>query len=349
MDKINRKMIQLARESRGKNQTELAKLIGIPQGNLSRIERGDIGVTKEILAKISTTLKYPVSFFYQSFEVYPPNIHYRKRITLNQKTLLKADAIMNIYRFNLQEILKEVELPSENIPILTDQYDTPERVASFLRSYWKVPKGPVDNLSGIIEDNGIMVIQIDFETDKIQGRSVVTDTGHPIIFVNQNSPGDSQRLTVAHELGHIIMHLNTIPTFGRDEEDEAFRFASEFLMPFVEIKHYLNDKINLELLADLKRIWKVSMQSILFRAQKSGLVNYNRCRYLWSQFSSLGIRRKEPVQTPQETPTLVSRMINLFLDGLEYTKKDLSDIFRINSEELEERYFKPKGNKLRVA
>lgn len=349
MDKINYKMIQLARESRGKNQTELAEIIDIPQGNLSRMERGEVGVKEEILEKMSVALQYPKTFFTQQNEIYPPNIHFRKRATLDQKTLLKADAIMNIYRFNIQEMLRSLDLSNRNTPIISEQYDTPEKVAIFLRSYWNVPKGSINDLSKLIEDNGIIVIQIDFETDKIDGRSVMTDTGHAIIFVNKNSSGDRQRLTIAHELGHIIMHVNTIPAFARDEEDEAFRFASEFLMPYSESRYDFTGRLTLEKLADLKRVWKVSMQSILKRAQQLEIIEYNRARYLWSQFNTLGIRRKEPIEIPQEVPTLASRMVNMFLTQLDYTKEDLAGIFRIHLKEVEERYLSPKTNKLRVA
>src|SRR5690606_11406451 len=187
--------------------------------------------------------------------------------------------------------------------------------------------------------------------DDIDGRSVIADGGQPIIFVNKNKSGDRQRLTIAHELGHIIMHLYTIPTFGRDEEAEAFRFASEFLMPLHEVKHRFNGRVKLETLAELKAIWKISMQAILKRLQTVGIVAYNQARYLWSQFNTYGIRRQEPVPIPQETPALINEMIDLYLKENEYTKNDLVEVFRIKMEEVEERYFN-KGSSspfLRVA
>ncbi len=346
--KINHKMIPLARESRGINQLELSKLLEIPQSNLSRIERGELGVKKEVLKEMSAVLKYPESFFFQRTEIYPPNTHYRKRASLDHKTLAKADALMNIYRFNIQEMLNSLELSAKNIPIL-DEYDNPSKVAAFLRSYWKVPKGSIDNLCKLLEDNGIIIIRIDFETDKIDGRSVITDTGNPIIFVNSKLSGDRQRITIGHELGHIILHINTFPGVGRDEESEAFEFASEFLMPDSEVRHYLKRKITFSLLAELKQIWKISMQSIVVTAAHRGYVSPNQYRYLMSQFNARGIKKKEPIYIPPEFPTLVKRMINLFEDELKYSSQEIANIFCLTLKEFEDTYIPTETPRLRIA
>ncbi len=346
MNKLNHRMIQLARESRGYTQTELADMMAIPQGNLSRMERDDIGVKEENLEKLCSILNYPKDFFYLTNQIATTDTHYRKTVTIDQKTKLKAEAIMNIYKFNAEEMLKSLDV-TNNVPVITDQYDSPEKVARYLRSYWNIPKGSIDNLSKIIEDNGIIIVQVDFETDKIDGRTIVTDTGHPIIFLNKSGSGDRQRFTLAHELGHVILHINGMPIFARNEEDEAFAFASEFLMPLSECQYDLTDKISIEKLADLKRIWKISMQAILYRSQKNKLVNYNRCRYLWSQFNTRGWKKKEPIDIPKEKPTLIDRMIKMLTDNLDYSKQEISKIFSLNIDEVEERYFTEKY-KLRV-
>jgi len=351
MDKLNPKMIILARESRGKTQTELAALLQIPQGNLSRMERGDVGVNEQVLEGLSQILNYPIEFFFQTNQIHVPDTHYRKAAILDQKTKLKAEALMNIYMFNIDAMLQDLDIPTNNIPIMRDQYDSPEKIAQYVRSYWSVPKGPIDNLSKLVEDNGIIVIQIDFETDKIEGRTIFSNTGHPIIFINKNSSGDRQRLTLAHELGHLILHSNTMPIFGRDEEPEAFNFGIELLMPLSECKYDLTSNLTLERLSDLKRIWKVAMQAILYRVQEKEIVTYNRCRYLWSQINARGWRKSEPIIIPQEKPTLLGRMISMLTESkyeINYTKKDLSVIFKISEEEVEERFLKQTG-KLRVA
>lgn len=347
MKKINPKMVQLARESRGFNQTELADKLNIPQGNLSRMERGEVGIKDELLKQLTYILGYPEDFFYLTNAIGISDTHYRKAITIDQKTKLQAEALMNIYKFNVEEMLKSLDI-KKNIPAIEDQYDSPERIAKYLRSYWRIPRGAIENLTKLVEDNGVIVIPIDFGTDLIDGRTILTDTGYPLIFINKSASNDRQRTTLCHELGHVILHLNGFPTFARDEESEAFNFAAEFLMPIAECGYEFNDKLSIEKLAQLKRVWKVSMQSILYRAQKQELVNKNRCRYLWSIFNAKGWRKKEPIELETETPTLLLRMINAMINGLEYSKRDIAKIFSLTEKEFQERYF-PTSSKLRVA
>jgi len=347
-NRINYKMIQLARESRGYSQTELADKLSILQSKLSRLESGTIKPKTEDIEAISVALKYPAEFFCQDNQICTTDTHYRKAVAIDQKTKLKAEAIMNIYKFNIEEMLKSLDMGNKNIPIMNDQFNSPEKIAMYLRSYWSVPKGPINDVSQLLESNGIIIIQIDFETDKIDGRTIITDTGHPIIFVNKNAPGDRQRQTIGHELGHVILHLVPTPIFGVDEEAEAWIFGSEFLMPLAECQYDISSGLTLAKLADLKRYWKVSMSSIVTKANKSKLLTANQAKYLYSQMNARGWKRSEPIPIPKETPTLINRMANVFLDEMLYTKQELADSFKISLEELEDRYFKS-SNKLRIA
>lgn len=347
-NRVNYKMIQLARESRGKTQIELSDLLSIPQSKLSRLESGTLKVKEEDLDNLANALNYPKDFFYQDNQICTTDTHYRKAVTLDQKTKLKAEAIMNIYKFNIEEMLNSLELSNKNIPIINEQFNSPEKIAIYLRSYWNIAKGPIENLAKIVEENGIIIIQMDFETDKIDGRTIITDTGHPIIFINKNSSGDRQRQNIAHELGHVILHLVPIPVLGINEEDEAWGFASEFLMPLAECQYDLTSGLNLGKLADLKRHWKVSMASIVMKANKCGFLSVNQTKYLYQLLNGRGWKKSEPIPIPKENTTLINRMANMFIDNLEYSKEELASLFKLSTEELEDRYFK-NNNKLRVA
>lgn len=349
---INAKMITIARESRGLNQTELAKRMGVSVSNISRYEDGTFEIKEEILNKLSHELNYPISFFSQDFLILPPNVHYRKRLTLAASIVRKADAVMNIYRSNIEKMLRTIDLDTSSIPVVDDKYGSPRRIAAYLRSYWRVEKGPIKDLVSLVERHGIMVIMIDFGTDKIDGRSMMTEDGHPVIFLNKLFSGERQRMTLSHELGHIIMHLKTIPTFARDEEAEAFEFAAEFLMPENEIRADFTAKMTLEKLAYLKRIWKVSMAALLNWCEKLNCITANQSRYLWSQLSAKGYRKLEPIPIAIDNPTLISRMVNLYIQSIELPNEvaqtEVAKIFHLNIEEFKEYFVKPVV-KLRIA
>ncbi|EUA32506.1 hypothetical protein I552_9755 [Mycobacterium xenopi 3993] len=111
--------------------------------------------------------------------------------------------------------------------------------------------GPVVNLTRWMEAAGCLVFEEDFGTQRIDGLSQWVDD-HPIILINANAAPDRKRLTKAHELGHLVLHSNG-PT--DQMEDEANRFAAEFLMPADEIRHELR-RLDLGKLRDLKREWE---------------------------------------------------------------------------------------------
>lgn len=335
----NYKMIIVARQSRGLTQNELSNLTGIPQSSISRIELGNLKITDEYLEVLSKFLDYPKDFFYRDIQVYPSGSHYRKRIIIPQKVIDKVEAIMNLYVADIQELLKAVEL-NNSLPVLnTNNPIKPEDAAIYLRQFWKIPKGAINNLTKVVEDNGIIVVHCDFNTDKIDGRTMVTEKGQPIIFINKNLPGDRMRLTLAHELGHILLHINNVPSFNsKMDEGEAFRFAAEFLMPTREIKPFLTGKLTIELLADLKRGWKVSMQAIVYWATTMNAITSNHSRYLWTLFATRGIKKQEPIEIPKEVPTLLSEILELYFSKLQYTKKDIAKILCLHLKEFEDRY-----------
>jgi len=201
-------------------------------------------------------------------------------------------------------------------------------VALKLRHYWKIPRGPINNVTKTLEDAGIIIIHCDFGTSLTDGFSFFVEDKPPIIFANKNMPGDRLRFTLAHELGHIIMHCVPTPTM----EEEAHKFAAEFLMPEKEIKSYLS-KLSLQKLANLKRHWKVSMAALIMRATTISAITQNQAQYLWMQLGKAGYRRKEPIEISKETPTLIKQFISLHLKDLEYTMAQLSKMLLCEMDE----------------
>ena len=103
--------------------------------------------------------------------------------------------------------------------------------------------------------------------EKFDGLSMLTSTNSPIIWLNSEMPNDRKRFTLAHELGHIIMHLRSEDMTKSDEEKdvEANAFAEEFLLPRNQC---YDDFFNLKY-SDLllkKMYWKVSKAFIIRRA-----------------------------------------------------------------------------------
>lgn len=335
LPEYNYKMIVLARESRGVSQYELAEMIGTNQGNLSRIEKGIQVPMPDLVERVSQSLNYPLQFFRQEKEpVDLTSFYYRKKVKIPQKELLKSEAQVIIYGFAMETLLT-LELLSPDYPALDlNEVGTPEKAAQWVRKSWKIKKGRIDNLVELLEEHGVLIINMDFENTGIDGLSLVTANQIPIIFVNQSIPADRYRLTLAHELGHLVMHIGKEISAERNTEEEAYLFAAELLMPEGRIADHLQD-LDLEKLKALKPQWKVSMGALLKRASVLGKVTENQYHYLWKQMSKLGYKKKEPeeLEFSREQPVLLKKVITKNLNELNYNEKELANRLCLNYEE----------------
>ncbi len=340
-NRLNPKMITVARESRGLTQLELAEKLSLSTSQMSRIEQDFTEVGEQHLKALSLALNYPEEFFYQEGENLPPALALRKRNIVAQKVLLPIEAQVNIYRLSIEKLLKAMGQTSFQLPVLDiEKLGSPAEAARKLRKIWKVDKGTIINLTKVLEDNGIYVIGFDFNTERVDGMSIVANGTHPVIFSNKRSLGDRQRFTLAYELGHLVMHLQTNPSFTRDISHEANEFAAEFLMPEKDIKTDFKDGVTINLLADLKRKWKVSMQALLYRSNDLGIITDNQKRYLINQFNSLNIRRREPAEldVPREQPMKLGDTITMYKTKQRWNVKQLALFLNSSEEEFLSKY-----------
>lgn len=350
MSIINSEMIRLARESRGYSQADLCDKLNIAQGTISKIENKLIECSDELLEKIASLLKYPTSFFKRKELIFPSSIlYYRRKIAVGKKLLSKAEARMNIIRMGVERLLDEVQLPEVSLDRWDiDKMGSPELAAKFLREKWRLPKGRIDNVTLLLERNGIVVFHFDFETDKLDGLSFFTEKGQPIIFVNKYLPGDRLRLTIAHELGHLYLHIGQPIPLDRDVEKEAFAFASEFLVPLDEFAREADD-IDLKFLASQKRYWLVSMFFLVYKCREKEIISENQAKYLFARMSAMGYRKAEPAElgVDREQPTLIKDVIGLHRNNLGYTLENLASIVHLSAGEFQNEFdLQPFGLKL---
>ncbi|MGE4340472.1 MAG: helix-turn-helix domain-containing protein [Pigmentiphaga sp.] len=237
---FNSDMLLLARQYRGKSQAEVAQDAGLDQGHYSRIERGLLNSlpSTATIEAVATALRFPVSFFTQNDELsgLPLSVHdvaWRKKASVNATDLKRLHAELNLRVMNLRRLLSAIDLaPELPLPRLdADEMGGADKVALFIRKAWMVQDGPIKNLTALCERAGILVILADF-AEHVDGVTMRLRDVPPVIFLNKNAPADRMRHSLAHELGHLIMH--SIPS---DEmEDEADSFAGELLAPSAQLR-----------------------------------------------------------------------------------------------------------------
>lgn len=312
MADLNPALLTLIREYRGYSQAELARRSGFTQGYVSKVESSVIVPSDDAVAKLAATLEWPVEFFARTDRVYgfgTACMYHRKRASVSVGTLRAVQAMINVVRMSLTPLIREVTFESENsFPVLDidDFRGDADRVAQLVRGAWRLPMGPIGNLVETLESAGGIVYRVDFGTRLLDAVSHWAPGMPPLFFVNTEAPGDRVRFSLAHELGHVIMH--SAPT--SDMEEDANRFAREFLMPAASIRGSLMG-IDLARAAQLKPYWKVAMAALILRARDLGCINPKRASRLFMQMSSLGYRTTEPVPIAPEKPTLAGRILDI--------------------------------------
>jgi len=149
---------------------------------------------------------------------------------------------------------------------------------------------PVDEIA---ERLGIQIVYEPFDGE-LSG--VLYREGQDVIIgVNASHPSNRKRFTIAHEIGHFLLHKgneihidrnfrlnfrdNSSSTATNREEIEANAFAAALLMPEQWVmnsvlekietgKDLLHDEDELEALTDLANHFRVSKQSLLIRLGK---------------------------------------------------------------------------------
>jgi len=321
---INPIMVALARESRGWTQTDLANAIGVSQAKVCKYELGSLEVSPDDLLSIAHVLNYSTRMFEQTDRVYDPSsslLFYRKRVAVPVKVQRRIVAEINVRKMQVVQLVRAAAVDTEHkLPsIPPEEYSgNPRRVAQRVQKIWKLPSGPIHDLTQVVEEFGGIVIMMDFFTKLVDGTHLFVSGLPPIFFMNDRVPGERYRFSLAHEIGHAIMH----PSTGRDEEADANAFASELLMPRGVIASDLRN-LDLNSAGRLKKVWKVSIAALIRRARDLNQIPESAYRRLFTRLSASGQRADEPWPIPMEQPRLYDSLMEFHKTQLGLNDSDL--------------------------
>ena len=331
-------MLILARESRELTQSELAEKASVKQPAVSKCESGLLIPSEELVSAFALALEYPASLFFQQDRIYGFNstvFFHRKRKGLSERILRRLHAQMNMTRMRMERLSRGVQRsePLRFKQFDLAEYESPTSIAKLVRGTWLLPPGPIRNVTEAIESAGGMVVFSDFGTRQIDAISEWVPGSSPMFLVNSNAaiPWDRVRLTLAHELGHVLMHTFPSPTM----EEEANEFAAEFLLPRKEIKPYLYG-LSLAKLQDLKRQWKVSMQALIERAYALKTITEYQRRLFYINLGKRSNIVHEPLERefPVEKPVTMTSFLRIHKTDLGYSDMELCEMLFIDELEL---------------
>jgi Zn-dependent peptidase ImmA (M78 family)/DNA-binding XRE family transcriptional regulator len=308
--------IRQARKMKALSLRDLAAKVGLSAQAISNYENGKDLPSSEVLLHLARALDRKVEFFLRPEVVGQITPAYRKKAKLSGSRLEQITAPIKewLERYlQIEAILNEVEPHFQypkGFPKTVGTLEEVERAAIDLRQAWNIGLDPIANLTELLEDKGIKV----GEMQCLEGFDGCTfdakaDGKIPVIVCTDHMPGDRQRFTLAHELGHMMLKT------GQDLEIEkaANRFAGAFLVPkpvaIEELGKQRKFLSPLELHL-LKHKYGISMRAWIFRAQDVGVLPAQKAKSLLMLFNKRGWHKEEPGdQYPREHTRRMYRMI----------------------------------------
>lgn len=315
MGATNPTLLRLVRESSGKSQEDFAALFGLQQAIWSKYETGHAEPAAETVARLCAETGYETAFFASPTSDTPVGlVFHRKRASLSAFERSRIEAEARLRALDAARLCHRAGVSSD-LPAREGR--TPEELARALREHWQLPPGPIGSLVDELDRHGVPILAFDFGTDLLDGFFLdLKDDGLVCLVLNDNPAfaPDRRNFTLAHELGHALLHRAVFP--GKEAEAEANRFAGELLMPEDDIRPDLAKTYEFDDLCRLKAKWKVSMAGILRRTHALGVFSDSRYREYCVFLSKMGIRKQEPpCGLEVRSPRLVGDLIRRFSRG----------------------------------
>jgi Zn-dependent peptidase ImmA (M78 family)/transcriptional regulator with XRE-family HTH domain len=311
--------VRLAREACRLTQHELADAVGAPMSAIADLEIGRVRTpSNELVKEIAAATSYPTGFFQRGALPHMPEGRYRKlkRGTARVSKQIRAQ-VRQILEL-IQSAEGSISLPPVLISPNTNAQSTAdiESVSDTVRRQFGFnDREPITNLVRAIERAGVVVVRLPAQFEDHDGFSVWPDVGlggRPLIALGSTGNGDRDRHTLAHELGHLVLHTSRLNLSTDVAELEAHRFAGALLLPRKAAVEAMRSPLTLGVLMSIKAHYGTSLSMASRRALDLGLIDRPHFISLQKQLSKRGWRLNEPVKVEVENPILINRIV----DGL---------------------------------
>jgi Zn-dependent peptidase ImmA (M78 family)/DNA-binding XRE family transcriptional regulator len=304
--------LRQARELRGLTQTALARQVGVHPSAIAQLETGRMQPSPAVLDALGRATGFPVAFFTRpSGPALPPgSLRFRARAALTARQRRQAWAYAQMLYELMASLAAQTEYPAPRLPRLDSD---PVAAATLTRQALGLASDrPIGPLIRTLERHGVWVLAIPVPLPRRDACSAWAggDGATPVLVVAATPAGDRRRFSVAHELGHLVLH-HTPEGTPHALEQQADAFAEAFLLPVAAMRVALVPPITLTTLADLKTRWGVSLQALIRRALTLEIISPSQYRSLSTQLGARGWRTREPIAVPVERPRALRQLAEL--------------------------------------
>ena len=311
--------IRQLRLAGGLTQQDLADATGglVTKQSISKYERGKAQPSPQVLTKLAEVFGVKAADLFRpptariEFEAYRKfsRLGKRKQTQIEHHIRRKLEE-----RLRLQDLLGQLRggpVPSKMWTVST--LGEAEEAAEALRDRWDLGRAPIASITDTLEDHHVHVLLLGTSED-FDGVSAYAYLGGELlaaaVVCHAGRPGERQRLSLAHELAHLVLDVEETEDF--DEEGAAFRMGGAFLAPASSLLESVGRRrrsIPLQELLLLKRRYGMSMQALLYRLKDLEVISQHHYRQWCIRINKMGWRKEEPEELPPEQPGWLRRSV----------------------------------------
>lgn len=300
--------LTVARQRRGLSKKTLAERVTLSPAAVTEFENGSRTPSSQTMERIASTLEFPMAFFFGE-DLEPVHAALSSFRALRSMTARVRDRVLasgTIASGLITPYLNErFKLPTVDVSDLRNEH--PEVAADAVRQEWKRGQAPIENVVHLLESRGVSVYWIDDPSPAVDAFSFWQNDRAFIIMNAQKASGERQRMSAAHELGHLVLHRERSIDDKRAEA-EASQFGATFLMPADQFRLSCPSRPSLADLFKAKRIWGVSVAAVIRRCRDLNILTERQYVRFCQEISIQGWRRAEPHTLPHEDSLLHMRV-----------------------------------------
>lgn len=281
MDNVFAQRLVNARKMKGLSQRDLSNATcrKISPTAIAKYEKGLMMPSSATLLLLSKALGMKVDYFFRPFFVAIDidGFEFRKHSGLKGK---KVEAIKHLI---CSEIEKYIEIEtilgmSEDCPIdykdrLVQNEQDAQDLAIRFRQDMKLGMDGINSVVELLESIGVKIIEIEYER-QFSGTCNTAGT-IPVIIINKNMTPERKRLTIFHELGHLLLSFS----HEADVEKLCTVFANEVLIPSEVFKTIIGESRHDISLVELQAIQKdfgISVDALMAKAVALNIISEKR-------------------------------------------------------------------------
>ncbi|WP_225865823.1 helix-turn-helix domain-containing protein [Dyadobacter aurulentus] len=293
-----------ARLRSGLSLQSLAEKLGskLSRQALHKYEKGDVLPNSEMLTLLSNVLNVRPDYFFSDLKVEIGSVEYRKMANLpareEQKVIEQTREYLSRY-LELEEIVgmeNDFANPLGDMAAVSS-FGQANAAADLLREKWNLGADPLYNVSQLLEDKHIKVVEIDADV-VFDGMQTWANGKIPVLAINKNIIGkpDRIRFTLLHELAHLLLNFESLEE--KQKEKLCHQFAGAMLLPkrtLIEKIGKRRNRLSLIELGNIKKQFGISIQAIIVRSSECGIISENYARQFLQQIKDEGWRSTEPI------------------------------------------------------